>query len=85
VAGATSLGAHHTSSSGTISGRGCLFAAPDHSLIDPLYLRERAVEFRTHAELMQDEGTKRLMLNLAESYEKLARRAEERSSTPDRA
>jgi hypothetical protein len=58
---------------------------PDHPLIDPLYLRERAVEFRAHAELVQDEGTKRLMLNLAESYKNLARRAEERPSTPDRA
>jgi hypothetical protein len=46
-------------------------------------LRERAVEFRAHAERVQDDTTKRLMLNLAESYEHLARRAEERATTPD--
>jgi hypothetical protein len=47
-------------------------------LIDSLYLRERAREFRAHAERVHDEGSRRLMLNLAESYENLARRAEER-------
>jgi hypothetical protein len=39
------------------------------------------VEFRAHAERVEDEGTKRLMLNLAESYENLARRAEEPPDT----
>jgi hypothetical protein len=52
-------------------------------LIDPLYLRERAKEFRSHAEHAHDEGSKRLMLNLAESYENLAWRAEERSGTTE--
>jgi hypothetical protein len=56
---------------------------PDHPLIDPLYLRERSAEFRAHAERVEDEGTKRLMLNLAESYENLARRAEARPGTPE--
>jgi hypothetical protein len=46
-------------------------------------LRERALEFRAHAERVQDESTKRLMLNLAESYEHLARRAEERPNTSE--
>jgi hypothetical protein len=54
-----------------------LLVVPDHALIDPEYLRERSAEFRARAERVQDEGTKRLMLNLAESYENLARRAEE--------
>jgi hypothetical protein len=52
-------------------------------LIDPLYLRERAREFRAQAERVSDETSKRLMSNLAESYENLARRAEERSNTPE--
>jgi hypothetical protein len=63
---------------GTFSRRGRLLAVADHPLIDPRYLRERAVEFRARAERVEDDGTKRLMLNLAESYENLARRAEER-------
>jgi hypothetical protein len=60
-----------------------LRAVPDHPLIDPRYLRERAMAFRAHAERVEDEGTKRLMLNLAESYENLARRAEKRPSAPE--
>jgi hypothetical protein len=51
-------------------------------LVDPLYLRERAEEFRARAERVSDEVSKRLMLNLAESYEHLARRAEEETSAP---
>jgi len=60
-----------------------LIAVPDHALVDPRYLRERALEFRAHSERVQDEGTKRLMLNLAESYDRLARRAEERPNTSE--
>jgi hypothetical protein len=60
-----------------------LLVVPYHALIDRLYLRERSAEFRAHAGCVQDEGTKRLMLNLAESYENLARRAEE-PGTSDR-
>jgi hypothetical protein len=60
-----------------------LLAVPDHPLIDPLYLRERSAEFRAQAERVEDEGTKRLMLNLAASYENLARRAEARPGTPE--
>jgi hypothetical protein len=60
-----------------------LLSVQDHPLIDPLYLRERAKEFRAHAQHAHDEEAKRLMLNLAESYENLARRAEERSSTQE--
>jgi hypothetical protein len=70
-------------SPGTILGCDRLLSVQDHPLIDPHYLRERAVEFRAHAERVQDDTTKRLMLNLAESYEHLARRAEERATTPD--
>jgi hypothetical protein len=66
-------------------GGGRLRAVPDHPLIDPRYLRERAQAFRAQADRVRDEESKRLMLNLAESYEHLARRAEERSSIADRA
>jgi hypothetical protein len=69
--------------SGTISSYSRLLAVPDDPLIDALYLRERATEFRAHAERTEDEGTKRLMLNLAESYENLARRAEERPNVAE--
>jgi hypothetical protein len=55
---------------------------PDHPLVDPLYLRERAEEFRARAGRVSDEVSKRLMLNLAESYEHLARRAEEGANAP---
>jgi hypothetical protein len=65
---------------GTIPDWRRLHPVPDHPLIDPLYLRERAREVRAHAGRVHDEGSRRLMLNLAESYENLARRAEERST-----
>jgi hypothetical protein len=71
-----------TIDSGTIRSGRRFLAVPDHPLIDPRYLRERAEEFRAHAERVPDEDSKRLMLNLAESYENLARRAEERSNSP---
>jgi hypothetical protein len=62
---------------------GVLPTVPNYPLIDPRYLRERAQQFRAQAGHVPDEESKRLMLNLAESYEHLARRAEERSNTPD--
>jgi hypothetical protein len=40
--------------------------------------RDRAEEARTHAEQLTDPEAKRMMLSIAESYEKLAQRAEER-------
>jgi hypothetical protein len=67
---------------GTIPGVRCCVPVPDHPLVDPLYLRERAEEFRARAERVSDEVSKRLMLNLAESYEHLARRAEEGANAP---
>jgi hypothetical protein len=39
---------------------------------------ERAEKARVHAELLTDAEAKRMMLNIAESYERLARRAAER-------
>ena len=47
---------------------------------DPEHWRQRAEEVRTVAEDMHDPVTKRSMLDTAEGYERLARRAEERKA-----
>ena len=41
---------------------------------------DRAEEVRRHAEEMRDSDTKRMMLNIAEGYERLAKRAAERAA-----
>jgi hypothetical protein len=49
------------------------------SLLDnPEHWRERAEEARAQAEQMQDADTRRIMLAVAESYEKMAHKAERR-------
>jgi hypothetical protein len=45
---------------------------------DPEHWRARAEEARVHAEQMKDPETRRMMLGIAESYEQIARRADER-------
>jgi DNA-binding ferritin-like protein len=45
---------------------------------DPEHWRERAKEARAVADAMTDEKTKQMMLRIANSYEKLAERAEQR-------
>jgi len=45
---------------------------------DPKHWRERAEEARVHAEQMADPEAKQTMLKIAEDYEKLAQRAEQR-------
>jgi len=47
---------------------------------DPAHWRQRAEEARTIAEQMSDPEAKRMMLEIAEDYEKLAKRAEERTA-----
>ena len=51
---------------------------PYRSFNDPSHWRERAQEARVHADRMTDPEAKRMMLEIAEDYEKLARRAQER-------
>jgi len=46
---------------------------------DPEHWRQRAEETRTLAEAMSDETSKHMMLKIAEDYEKLAKRAEQRA------
>ena len=46
----------------------------------PKYWQERAEEARTMAEAMSDPDAKREMLGIAESYERIAKRAEAREA-----
>jgi hypothetical protein len=53
---------------------------PDrHVLDDPQHWLERAEEMRRLAEEMRDAETRRMMLSIAEGYDKLAQRAKERA------
>jgi hypothetical protein len=45
---------------------------------DPKHWRDRAEEARAHAEQMTDRDTRQTLLKIAEDYEELARRAENR-------
>ena len=47
---------------------------------DPKHWRHRAEEARAMAESLTDPEAKQLMLNVAADYEKLAKRAEDRST-----
>ena len=48
---------------------------------DPEHWRKRAEESRVLAEQMNDETAKKIMLGIADDYEKLATRATKRSET----
>jgi hypothetical protein len=48
------------------------------SINDPKHWRERAEEARAHAEQISDAEARKTMLQIAEDYEKLAKRAEQR-------
>src|SRR5215467_12487173 len=49
---------------------------------DPEYWRKRAEEARAAAVQMMDAHTKAIMLSIAQDYEKLAKRAEQRAAKP---
>ena len=51
---------------------------PDYSFNDPKHWRKRAEEARARAEQMTDRDARQTMLGIAEDYEKLAKRAEQR-------
>jgi len=52
--------------------------AETHILDDPEHWRDRADEIRSLAEQMSDAQTRRMLGGVADDYEKLAKRAEER-------
>ena len=53
---------------------------PSHFVNDPEHWRKRAEEMRTLATSMKDPINKEMMLRVANDYERLAKRAEERRS-----
>jgi hypothetical protein len=50
---------------------------------DSKYWREQAAKARARAEKMRDPTPRRMMLDIAESYEQLAQLAESRTETSD--
>ena len=52
---------------------------PASFINDPKHWRKRAEEMRTLADNMKDETSKQMMLGIADEYETLAKRAEERA------
>jgi hypothetical protein len=49
-----------------------------HSINDPEHWRKRAEEARAVADDITDPDSRRMMLGIADDYEKLAKRAEQR-------
>jgi len=52
--------------------------ADTHILDDPKHWRDRAEEVRSLADQMSDPQTRRMLVSVADDYEKLAKRAEQR-------
>jgi hypothetical protein len=52
----------------------------EHPINDPKHWRDRATEARALAEQMDDPEGKRMMLRVADDYERLAQRALERAA-----
>ena len=55
---------------------------PSSFINDPDHWHQRAEEIRTLANDMKDEISKQMMLRIAQDYERLAARAEERAKRP---
>ena len=60
--------------------REATWTMPASFINDPKHWRDRAEEMRRLAEEIIDEKSKQTMLRIAKDYDKLAQRAEERSS-----
>ena len=52
---------------------------PNSFINDPQHWRGRAEEARTLSDLMNDETSKQMMLRIADDYDRLAERAEQRA------
>jgi hypothetical protein len=50
---------------------------PSHVFDDPKHWRRRAEQARTLAEQMSDAASKKMMLDIAKDYERLAEKAEQ--------
>jgi len=50
---------------------------------DPKHWRQRAIEARALADGLSDEISRRMMLQIADDYDKLAERAEQRRRSKD--
>jgi hypothetical protein len=58
---------------------------PDKLMNNPTHWRNRAEEARANAHQMSDPESKRMMLDIAAGYERLAERAERRLHESERA
>ena len=54
-------------------------AMPNSFINDPQHWHDRAEEARTLADQMSDETSKQMMLRIADDYDRLAERAEQRA------
>jgi hypothetical protein len=80
LVGIAALGVIATAADARDSKKGRSLAMPTHSIDTPEHWRHRAEEMRTLADQIIDEKSKQTILRIAEDYEQLSRRAEERAN-----